>query len=465
MSLDRPGVALLASVLGACGLVSHEVSSTPVPSDGIGNFGDSAPVELCLGTASVIAPAVAVGAGAAVCVPTGGGAVACETAASCSGIEQCICGRCIVEACSGFCSAGLVCRGNRCTTACVLDSDCAAGEQCASGGCARTCDADAQCHFGEQCDTLNNVCATQTCSAAVPCAPGDTCEQEQVLGELHEPDVLSLGGGTVAFAELRTEVAGAVTSSIVRASVSSLEAWAAAPVTPVLAPAAGQSRVGAPSVLAGGAGLDLYFAVGDGAGIAHASSTDGGVTFSRDPGFVLQPAEPWENGWVGSPGAVVFGGETYLFYEGGPGAGIGLARVGPGGATRVGTAPVITPAMAEDPIFWRDVTQVGAPFALVDGPVLRLYFTGRGAWGSDAIVEGVTVPAEVNDAIGLFTTRDLQTFEPYPTGPVYARVTNLRSYLGEREAVVRLLPAGAEITFVSSDASGQNVTGLAAAGP
>jgi hypothetical protein len=49
-------------------------------------------------------------------------------------------------------------------------------------------------------------------------------------------------------------------------------------------------------------------------------------------------------------------------------------------------------------------------------------------------------------------------------GLVLAWVINLWTYLGEREAAVRL-PAGggAEITFVASDASGKSVSGLARA--
>jgi len=59
-------------------------------------------------------------------------------------------------------------------------------------------------------------------------------------------------------------------------------------------------------------------------------------------------------------------------------------------------------------------------------------------------------------------TRDVAHFDRYPAGPVFARLANLRTYLGEREAAVRLLPSGAEITFVATDASGA-VSGLARA--
>jgi hypothetical protein len=162
---------------------------------------------------------------------------------------------------------------------------------------------------------------------------------------------------------------------------------------------------------------------------------------------------------------VRFQGTTLLFYEGGPRAGVGLARLDPGGAVRLG-GPIVTPAVVQDPLFWRDVTQVGAPYGVVSGPVLRVYFTARGVEGSDAVSGGVPIPADPNDSIGMAASLDGMTFTPYPTGPVLAEVTNLRSYLGEREAAVLLLPGGgATITFVSTDATGTSESGLAQAGP
>jgi hypothetical protein len=210
----------------------------------------------------------------------------------------------------------------------------------------------------------------------------------------------------------------------------------------------------------------MYFALPGGAGIGHAVSTDAGVTFARDAAPILVPEAGWEQGFVGSPAAVVWNGQTLLFYEGGPSAGIGVARVESGAATRVSAGPIVTPRTVTDPLFWRDVTQVGAPYAVAAPDALRVYFTGRGVEGSDAIVDGVSVPADPNDSIGMAASLDGQTFTLYPTGPVFARITNLRSYLGSREAAVRLLPAGgAEITFVATDASGTTESGLGRAGP
>ena len=208
----------------------------------------------------------------------------------------------------------------------------------------------------------------------------------------------------------------------------------------------------------------LFFATG-GAAIARALSTDGGRTFARDALPILVAESAWEKGSVGSPAAVVRDGETLLFYEGGPRAGIGLARVDAAGhAARVGDHPVIAPADVDDPAFWRGVTEVGAPYAVVAGDAVRVYFTARGIEGLDATAGDAALPADANDSIGLMTTRDLARFEAHPGGPVFARVANLRAYLGEREAAVRLVEGGpAEIVFVATDSAGKIVSGLARA--
>jgi hypothetical protein len=297
----------------------------------------------------------------------------------------------------------------------------------------------------------------------MPCASGEACEAETAAGSLHEPEVATVGGSAVAYVELRS---GGEGTGVVYRAIVAPGSWTADPAMPVVAGSMGKGA-GAPSILVNdGDMVEMYFAIGDGQGIGHAVSTDAGRTFTPDAVPVLVPAASWEQGWVGSPGAVRFQGSTLIFYEGGPRAGVGLARVGAagGGATRVGDGPVVTPAMITDPLFWRDVTEVGAPYALVVGDILRVYFTGRGVWGSDAVHGDAALPADVSDSIGMVASRDGVTFTPYPTGPVFARVTNLRSYLGAREAALRTLPGGGtEITFVSTDASGTSESGLALA--
>jgi hypothetical protein len=458
--VKRAFAAMSALAAASCGLAPAPAPAPPIPGDGVAAFGTDAPVQLCLGTANVIPPEASTGADA-VCVPGGASGAVCTADGNCNGIERCVCGQCIIQACqgAGACGAGLVCRDGRCTTPCTEDSDCGSGGQCDTGGCTRGCSSDGDCHFGESCDDLFNICVAKICSPAVPCGPGSTCEPITAPFELHEPEVVTIGGATVAFVELYAGTTG----EIYRARIDSASRWTADPTTPVLAAVGGVSA-GAPSALVAGDRVDLYFASGDGQALAHAVSTDGGMTFTPDAAPVLTPSEAWEAGWIGSPGVVRYGAETLLFYEGGPRAGVGMAKVGAGGATRVGGGPIVTPATVEDPLAWQYVTQVGAPYALVAGDILRVYFTGRGVVGTNAIVGGASVPADADDSIGLVASYDGVSFAPYPSGPVFTRMTNLRAYLGSREAAVRLLPGGgAEINFVATDASGQDESGLARA--
>ena len=445
---------VLCLALPACGLVPSSDTIVPFPSDGASVFEDAEPIEVCLGPARVVPPGAPSGA---VCVLEGASAKACSADSACAGIERCVCGRCIVEACAGggACGEGRVCRDKRCTTSCTMDVDCSEGEVCAAGGCARACAGDGDCHFGERCDKLGNACRAKPCSPLVPCGPGARCEEASIPGELREPEVVSVGGAPVAFVELR---AGG-SRAIYRARVDASTRWTIAPIEPVVGPDAG-----APSTLVDGSRVEMYFAIGDGAGIGRAVSTDGGLTFAKDESPVLVPAAPWENGRVGSPSVVRHQGSTYLFYEGGSREGVGLARVDGAVAARSFEDPISTPTSVGDPLFWHHVTQVGAPAAISDGEVVRLYFTARGAEGTDALVGDAAAPAEANDSIGLLASLDMKRFALRPTGPVLARLTNLRTYLGEREASVRARgDGGTEITFVASDASGERMTGLATA--
>jgi hypothetical protein len=273
------------------------------------------------------------------------------------------------------------------------------------------------------------------------------------VAELHEPAFL--GDEPVAFIELRRGGSAAV----YRALVEAPGRWRVDPEEPVVIMAG--EALGAPSAIRRGDRIELYVAAESPPRIVRAASTDGGESFAVDIDPVLVAAEAWEGGWVGSPAVFDLEGAPGLFYEGGPRAGIGLARLGEGEGERVEKDPVLAPVDVEDPLFWREVTEVGAPHALVVDGAVRLSFTGRGAEGTDAVSSEGPLPADRNDSIGLATTRDLGTYSLFPAGPVFARLVNLRAYLGEREAAVRISPeGGAEIVFVSTNASGESVSGL-----
>lgn len=445
-----------AILLGApaCGLVASDDALAPFPADGVGAFGDAAPIEVCLGTARVIAPAVATGA-TALCVPTGQTKHACSGNDDCSGLEKCICGRCIVEPCQGgaSCSESEVCRGKRCTRACAVNADCNADERCISGGCARKCQAHVDCHYGERCDSLDNVCVVSLCGSGGTCGSDAECESVAEVANLDEPTYL--GAEPMAFVELERND----TRAIYRANIATPHVWRIEPTQPVFA-ISGETIVGAPSVLRRGAEIELYAAVGSPARIVRARSSDNGKTFVVDVDPVLVAVETWENGSVESPSVVDFKGTTYLFYEGGMGAGIGLARLTESGAMRTQPNPILFVENVEDPIFWRDITSVGAPHAIVVDDSVRVVFTARGIEGFSATNGDMNLPPEPNDSLGLAVTTDMSSFSLFPTGPVYARLVNLRAYLGESAANMRLSTNGAEMVFISADASGKAKTGL-----
>ncbi|UQA63376.1 hypothetical protein [Polyangium aurulentum] len=450
-------VGWIGVLLGtSCGLLGGE-GSLAIPADGVGAFGEATPLEVCLGTARIVAPAAATGA-EALCVPEARAARACGADAACEGIERCVCGRCVVRACqgAGACEGNEVCRGRRCTRACAADSDCDAAERCVSGGCARRCGGDGDCHSGERCDALDDVCATSLCGSGGTCGAGSRCEDVARVAELHEPAFL--GDAPVAFVELRKGGGAAVHRALVEAPGR----WRVDPEEPVVA-MAGES-LGAPSAIRRGDRIELYVAAENPPRIVRAVSADGGASFAVDMDPVLVAAEAWEGGWVGSPAVVDFEGAPHLYYEGGPRAGIGLVRLGEGEGERVEKNPVLAPEDVEDGLFWRGLTEVGAPHALVVDGAVRLFFTGRGAEGTNAASAEGALPAERNDSIGLATTRDLGAYSLFPAGPVFARIVNLRAYLGEREATIRVSPEGAEIVFVSTNASGESVSGLFRAG-
>ncbi len=458
-------IALLAiagaAPLASCGLAPGKDETPVFAGDGIAGFSQVGAIEFCVGRSRVVTPFVAEGAEVAFCVDNSRKPTSCSSDSDCASPEHCYCGRCAVHACDitgRGCSQDEVCQGNRCTERCTKNSDCHDGNVCDGGGCGRPCSRDTDCPYGELCDSLNQVCRVSLCNSFITCGSDQTCVSQEQLGEMHEPFIVGSGSNERAYLAL---VAGK-TSAIYRARLETPERWVADPDKPVLeADAADQNEVGAPALVQSSAGYTLYFTSAGGARIERATSSDG-KSFSRDatPVLVADPGG-WENGRVASPSVVSFHGTTYLLYEGGHGAGIGVARIDGGTAKRIGQGPLVTPAKV-DSRFWRDLTTVGTPDAVVVDGVVRIYFTGRGAEGADAIDQGNALPAAINDSIGLVTTRDFARLSYFPLGPVFARRTNLRAYLGEREPFVRMDGSRTRLVYVTGDASGA-ITGLALA--
>lgn len=459
--------AFAAALVAGCGLLPTEHDLAPGPSDGTAPFDEPIAIELCAGTSRLSLDASAL---AAACVPDGATPKACAADADCARIERCLCGRCAVRPCttSATCEAGEQCRAGRCTAACGADEDCEAGERCVGGGCARACTSDAACAYGERCDDLDDACATRSC-AFQSCGGGETCETFVRGLDAHEPFVWDEGGEERVLVEVR-DAAGA---RVVFGAGDGAARWALDLEAPLASPYA---KTGGASLLDAPSGERWLFAWGEGptqAGLPIRAllrfrAPAGTLAFGA-PDVLLEPDAPWEGGVFGPTTAMLFGGEVFLAYEAGGGAGLGLALVDEDGAARaLGGQPFATPASLEDARFWRGLDRVESPTALItpdgEGERARVWFSARGVEGAAAWVDGALVPAEANDSIGLLASRDLDAFSRYPAGPVLARRTNLRAYLGEREPTVRAKGPRTELVFLGTSPAGAPIGFFRAAG-
>jgi len=171
----------------------------------------------------------------------------------------------------------------------------------------------------------------------------------------------------------------------------------------------------------------LFYDVDAGAGIARAVGTADGTAFSVGQ-IVLSASEAWELGAVRAPGALQIGADEALFYEGGAGAGIGLALSHQGGPfERVSALPLLDSARVENPAHWTGIERVGAPFALVVRDALgerslRLFFSAMGREDTAPRAEDGGSPLQ-NSSIGLAsaplgTALDTLDLLLYPYNPV-----------------------------------------------
>ncbi len=447
----------------ACGLLVPEDLVERGRRDEVSGFVAGAGVEVCFDGTPVVSSSQAKDGPLSVCLAEGDAARSCGPGGTCGVGERCVCGRCITRPCrtSTECGPGELCQANRCVSACTNDRDCGQGERCSAGGCARPCATGADCPFGERCSTFDGTCVVKLCGDVVGCGGTDVCVPQQVVADLREPHAMRWRGDRVAYIEVRGGPAGPDGCSIFRARMVDNRRWVVDPTTAVVAPGAGDAGcLGAPSVVPGGDGVVLVASRGDGSGIVRAWSHDG-VEFVREEALVLGPVHAWEAGWVGAPGIAAWSGGIVMVYEGGRGAGIGIARLGSSGADRVSEQPWLMPANFEDPVLWRHVERVGSPSAVAHEGALLVYLTVRGVEGSDAVTKaGEVYVADANDSIGLASTRDLLGVEVFSGGPVLARRTNLRAYLGEAEPALFLEGGASWLVYAASDATGAQRTGL-----
>ena len=476
-------VAVLSAAHMSCGLLapsddSHQSGRRDIASGFVGGSG----VEVCFDGKRIVSSSQAKGGPLSMCIGAGEEPRACLSSSTCETGESCVCGRCTTRPCrtSTDCAGGEVCQGSRCVGICSDDSDCLAGQKCSAGGCATPCTTAADCSFGQRCSSFDGTCVVKLCGDAVVCGAADVCVPQQRVADLHEPHPMVFGGRRVVYLEARGDIAWPNNCVIIRARVVTPTRWVVDPPSPVLVPAGDDNAcLMGPSAIKQDDRVVLYVARGDGTAIVRASSQDG-VSFTRDERVVLSPSEDgsiaaeWERGWIGSPGVVALeDGSTLMLYEGGRGSGIGLARVdapgNTGSARRLMDRPCLTPLSFENGTFWRDIEKVRSPFPIVINKSLFVYLTVRGVEGSDASTKTNDIyPADINDSIGMAVLHgyasemlaDMLSVDTFPTGPLFARRTNMRAYLGESEPAVHVETGVSWLVYSSTDASGDQRMGI-----
>ena len=460
-------LAALAGVLAGrgCGFGPTDSFTGRRIGDGVAPYTDHGEVRICAGNDRLGSPTSMAGGFCDRPIP----GAPCDADADCRSRERCVCGVCTVQFCSSSaeCGFGRVCSfvDNRCDRPCASRADCATGESCINQVCrSGPCSADSQCQTGERCGTATpRRCVVDPCESDSACTmfPGRTsCKIQRRPRAAREPTVLLDPGARRPFLMFLALDEPSGTTAIYRADSDDGVSFTLDPADrAVLLPVAGDlGKADAPSVVRDGATLVMYFESA-GASIARATSMDGGRSWSRSPavndGRVLSASGGWEGGRVGAPAAALSGsGATLLFYEGGAGAGVGLAVAPPGSSSfaRSGDGRVLAPAAAADPVLWRGVDAVASPFADVRPGAragtdqVRVWFAARGMESAAAKKLGVLTPIPANFSIGFasstFDGAKLGTLVPHPWNPVFDRIEGFLVHPSELSPAVIEVPEG-----------------------
>jgi hypothetical protein len=381
----------------------------------------------------------------------------CGSDANCRSRERCVCGLCEAQFCDGpsQCGSRMECNftpiagfpAQVCGLPCSSLAPCPSERDlCEHGFCTSRCAADADCQTGESCSSAER-CVARGCARDGDCTTGAAaprCAIQRNPAELREPALLE--SPLVLYLELRPAPG---TGEIWRATTSDGgQSWVMDPPQAVLAPAAGEQRVGAPAVVRRNGSILLLFEQGGG-GIGLAQSGDG-KAFARQPGLV--------HGSGSSPGAAVLGDGTLLvYYEDGSGA-IGLVTSADA-QTFDDHGVVLTAQDVGDPLLWRFVDRIGQPAARrsvrAGREEVQLWFTGHGVETSSSIQSGQPTPPVANDSIGYAVSTDRgQSFAPYPFNPVFDRIENFVDHDQERTPAVAADGDGFLLLYGGADAMG-----------
>lgn len=416
----RAGWVLLALAAG-CGFTG-EPPFGGHRTEGVAPFRDLGPLLICDGPVRLGAPISTKGG---LCVDPAVALAACASDGDCRSRERCTCAGCQVALCDSVdeCRGDQVCTfaDRRCDRPCTTDGDCAAGELCLPGAgvCRGGCGGDADCQGGEHCKS--GRCAAEACAGPGDCFDQPSCAIQRTPEALGHPSPLADAGGVTLFLERPAGIFRATSSDGLRFAID--------PAQPLVSPGAGDGgRTGAPSAIRSGAGIVLAFADGNGA-LRRATSPDGRA-FTVDAQPLLTPAGAWDASGLDAPSlAPSPGGGLLLYYGTRDRSAIGLAESGDGATFTALAQPVLRPEDVADPMLWRDLDAIAAPFAesapAPDGSfALRLYFCARGRESGDGVSFGMISPEAANFSIGEASTVDGKTLVPWPYDPAFDRVQN-----------------------------------------
>jgi hypothetical protein len=414
----------------SCGLMPQDDLTGRRIGDGVAPWEDLGPVTLCLGTHRIGPPASAIGGFCqAIDTPP---ETACETDSGCASRERCVCGRCTVQYCTGQseCGPDLVCIDHRCNIPCAGDGACGRGETCVNGGCRGGCRSGSDCQAGEVCSTLQGRCITDECADDTGCPGTDFCAVQREPRDVAEPTVLatssSPGGDFTMWLEMSDQ--NPLDRAIWRAESKDGLTYRFNPATPVLENA-GDAH--APSAIEDQRGCLLYYERADGIWETPCPASAG----SEAGRLVL-------TGDYHAPSGVA--GDDRIFVTVGARAAIAAYRVPPTGGPAGTPQIAYQPADATDPVYWRNVQQVGSPFVLRDGDLLMVWFDAFGTETRDVVKFGVPTPVPANDSIGFASgdANDPLILTTWPYNPIFDRPILFENHQAERAPAVVRIPGG-----------------------
>lgn len=427
------GAAAVLLVWTGCGLVGPADVPERRASDVPGPFIEEGPLLLCLGDRRIDAPGAPGSGGEAgslgFCVPSDARAAPCSVDGECGDRERCVCGACRVPVCrtGSDCPRDQDCmgHGHRCQARCVADLDCGAGERCdpTTLGCAPACEADADCEFGEVCSSTRNLCITVTCDGS-GCISGRRCDVQRTTMRVTRPAMVR---EPVESLWATVEGVGVVRFAAGPGPGYGSETGLAAVEDPVRDPSLWSEP---------GGGLLLVVGAQDGSALVAYTSPDGEDWTRLGPGPFLAAGDGWESGWIGRPSVLGDAGGWLVAYEGGPGAGIGLARLEPSGeAARISSSPALTPSRAGTEPHWSALEWLGAPFLFMQECTpgwtgVGLVFEARGLERVDLALEA-GAPAEPNASVGYARLGADSTLEADPLNPIFTTMAGLAVTRGE----------------------------------